>query len=147
LTTKTCTNRVSAVVYKAMYAASGKDGSASKAYDAAMRDHYHNVMVTLLLLLATRIHLSVSTPYTGVIAFLVGSRLFIKVYEAQESLLDVAVLVADSVLLQCMCVAGILPQFATLNEGCAGIVTLVFSCISVARVVHSIRGSQPPRPP
>ena len=144
-----CSARMAGVLGRAVGFASADRGStvhrASVAYSQAMRDHYHNVLVTLLQMLATRIHLTISTPYTGGLAFLVGTRLFLKVYEAGDrcGAWEVVVLIADSILLQCMCVSGVLSQFESLDQGYAGMVVLVFSCISAGRVVHMVRLASP----
>lgn len=142
-----CSVRLLGVITRASIFAAEGSGSAAHmaavAYHNAMRDHFHNVLVTLLQMLAMRVHLTISTPYTGGLAFLIGTRLFLKIYESEGGCgaWAVLVLVADSILLQCMCVSGVLSQFESLDEGYAGMIVLVLSCVSAARVVHSLRVS------
>lgn len=99
--------------------------------------NYYNLLVCSLQLLATRIHLTMSTPYTTGITFLVGARLFWKLRTDPE-IKDTMILyitMADAMMMYFLCLAGILPLFSSITEGYAICIVVVFACISAARVI------------
>lgn len=49
--------------------------------DRIISDNYYNLLTTVLQLIATRIHLSIPTPYTLGITGFIGVRLFLKMYK------------------------------------------------------------------
>lgn len=119
--------------------------------DTVASDHYYNLMVIMLQLVAARVYLSMCTPYTLGIAFLLGSRLFLKAYESTaltskgsvknnssvyQRWYDNLIMVADSILLQFVYVSGIMPDFSTPSNAYIVTVVLLFASISAARVVH-----------
>ncbi len=98
---------------------------------------YYNLLVCSLQLLATRIHLTISTPYTSGITFLVGARLFFKL-KTKSRIHDTMVLsitMADAMMMYSLCLAGVLPMFSSIMEGYSMCIVLVFACISAARVL------------
>ena len=91
-----------------------------------------------------RIHLTMSTPYTIGITFLLGTRLFWKLQiGATTTPLDPSeisshwpyVIVADAFMMYLLCLSGVMPLFSNAEEGHAACIVLVFSCISIARVI------------
>lgn len=108
----------------------------------------HNLLATSLQLLSTRIHMTVSTPYTLIITALVGFRVFDKVYRAidrqknhdtSESIKLDGIMVVDTVLLYILCLVGVLPQYSTSMEAYAGILTMAFACLVTARIMSDRR--------
>lgn len=127
----------------------GKDKDKDKperdvtAYKEEIRSN-HNLLATSLQLLSTRIHMTVSTPYTLIITALVGFRVFDKVYRGakrttthtrSESIKLDSIMVVDTVLLYILCLVGVLPQYSTSMEAYAGILTMAFACLVAARIM------------
>lgn len=108
---------------------------------AANVDHYYNLLVTLLHLLTSRIYMSMSTPYTIGFALLIGVRLFLKLYQLHPSVWNRVVIVADAALLQLLLWAGVMPQFLTPTAAYAGIMVLVFVCVSAARILTNLNAA------
>lgn len=48
---------------------------------AVMHQTYYNLLVTSMMLLASRIHMTVDTPYTIGLSLILGVRMFLKIYE------------------------------------------------------------------
>lgn len=56
-------------------------GKTNNTAEIIIKDNYYNLLTTVLQLIATRIHLSVPTPYTLGITGFIGVRLFLKMYK------------------------------------------------------------------
>lgn len=124
-----------------------KESHASIAYKEEIRSN-HNLLATSLQLLSTRIHMTVSTPYTLIITALVGFRVFDKVYRAidrqknhntLESIKLDSIMVVDIILFYILCLVGVLPQYSTSMEAYAGILTMAFACLVAARIMSGRR--------
>ena len=90
--------------------------------------------------------MTTATPYTLLLAALVGFRVFHKVYagktreNSQGKVADIVldgIMVVDTVLFYILCLVGVLPQYSTSMEGYAGILTMTFACLTVARIMES----------
>ena len=108
-----------------------------------VNDQYYNLLVTLLHLLASRIYMTMSTPYTIWFALLIGLRLFLKLYQPHPSVWHRLVILADAALLQLLLWAGVMPQFVTTTAAYAAIMVLVFMCVSTARMISTLNDSCP----
>jgi hypothetical protein len=53
-------------------------------HKAIMHETYYNLLVTSMMLLASRVHMTVDTPYTIGLSLLLGIRMFLKVYEGYD---------------------------------------------------------------
>ena len=105
-------------------------------YSSVKNGDYHNLLVCSLQLLACRIHLTMSTPYSVGIAVLVGARLFWKLEHGDKNNRgSFYIIIADALLMYTLCLACILPLFASVHEGYAVVITIMFACISIARII------------
>lgn len=108
-----------------------------KQLESIVSDHFYNLLVILLQLISSRVYMCMNTPYTMGIAFLLGSRLFLKIYnggDVQKSAAEQLILVVDSVLLQIVYVAGVMPNYTSSAEGYIVCVVIMFVSISAARM-------------
>ena len=82
-----CTLRITSITigYGSNYLNRNTVGTQSKnngsSIDRIISDNYYNLLTTVLQLIATRIHLSIPTPYTIGITGFIGVRLFLKMYK------------------------------------------------------------------
>jgi hypothetical protein len=106
---------------------------------ASLQDNYYNMLATLLQLLAVRVHMSMSTPYTPGIALLISVRLFLKIHEPEWTAWSRVVLLGDAGLIQVLLWTGVLPQFGTQYQGYAVMTVLTYTGVVLGGVVNSVR--------
>lgn len=101
---------------------------------------YYNFIVICLVLLSSRVHATMETPYILGLLFLFGVRLFLKILSpfsssstASFSILASMVLLGDGILLSVLLQAGVVPQFGRQADADACILVFLFACINVAQ--------------
>lgn len=107
---------------------------------------YYNFLLISLLLLSSRIHCSMETPYVMGLLLLFAVRMFVKIFSSIEwegNLWRLVgahlVLLGDGVLLSVLWAAGVAPQFARQADADASTLAFLFAAMVLARGVVRYR--------
>lgn len=111
----------------------------------AIKDHnYYNFIIVCLILLSSRIHVTLETPYVLALLFLFGIRMFMKVFSISSmsqktssiAAAQQVVLLCDGIMLSVILQAGVAPQFARQADADACMLAFLFACTSIAHGIQ-----------
>jgi hypothetical protein len=117
--------------------------SSNQSYAQDSRQHplnSYNFIVVCLILLASRVHASMETPYIFALLFLFAVRMFVKIFgNTSDSFISQIILVGDSILLSAGLQAGVVPQFSLQGDADISILAFLFTSITFARGLTEIQ--------
>jgi hypothetical protein len=112
---------------------------------------YYNFVVVSLILLSSRIHGTLETPYVLGLLFLFAVRMFIKTFQSMQTmketqydgmsssvkerffiLMQQVILVGDSILLSLLLQAGVVPQFHRQGDADSSLLAFLFTSMQIA---------------